>query len=177
MGATFACLSLTFHFQSIRKSCWLHFQNISRCGHFSSLPLSLVKVTTISSLDYWKNYSLVSLPPPLISCVAARMCKTAPMRALFSLKPCENSHHTKWKAKFRFVCVVLHNLFPAHMQPPNPQVSLCITHGQLLPISLSLLQPYWPCGGLNMSTCHSNPAMTCWHLFLWFNRKEIITLN
>lgn len=151
-------LSLTFHFQSIRKSFWFCFQNILRCDHFSSLPLSLVKVTIISSLDYSNKLLTGLLVSPLMSCVAASVCKMTLMRALFSykpFKPCVNSHHTEWKTKSRHVCLTLHNLFPHTYATTLPPRRVFDIHGQWLPVSLTLFQPYWPHHGLNM------PGMFC----------------
>lgn len=153
MGATFA-FSFSHVPFSIHQEILLALLSEHRCDRFSSLLLSLVKVTIISSLDY-SNKLLTGLPvSPLISCVAARVRKMAPMRALFSFKPRENSHHTEWKAKSR-LCGPIQSISPHIRYHPTPRRAFDISHGQLLPISLTLLQPYWPHCGLNM------PAMLC----------------
>lgn len=134
-------LSLTFHFLFFRKFCWLCFQSTSRCDHVSSLPLSWVKVTIISGLDYLNKLLTALLVSLLISCVASRVCKTAQMRALFSLKPCGNSHHTEWNAKSWRVFLTLHNLFPhthaTTLPPGKPLISFMANYSLSHSLSFS----------------------------------------
>lgn len=134
---SFSHIPFPFHQEVLLALLSEHIQMWSR---LITSPL-LSQSHIISGLDYLNKLLTALLVSLLISCVASRVCKTAQMRALFSLKPCGNSHHTEQKAKSWRVFLTLHNLFPhthaTTLPPGKPLISFMANYSLSHSLSFS----------------------------------------
>lgn len=114
-------LSFTFHFQSIRKSCWLCFQNVSRCGRFSSLALSLVKGAVTSSRGY-SNKPLTGRSPRFPTDLLCGSQGVSNGSSEDNLQPSTlRERPSHWvKGQVQNSRVALHNLFPHTYTTTSP---------------------------------------------------------